>query len=379
MSGCDVLLVLRAVLSWFRQGERRAGVGDGGGWWAAALLVCGAFAVFCPGRLLAADHAESVEASGREFITPETQRAIDAGLEYLAARQNEDGSFGSGSMYRRNVAVTGLAGMSLLAAGHLPGRGRYGRTMSRTVDFILAHCEPSGFIVAEDSKSHGPMYGHGFATLFLAEVYGTTPRKEIREKLEKAVVLIVNTQNDEGGWRYFPERADADVSVTVCQMMALRAARNAGLSVPKTTVDRCTEYVKRCQNVDGGFRYQLGRRQQSAFPRSAAAVVALYNAGLFEDPDIQRGLKYLQRYRPQGDALRYESHYFYAHYYAVQAMWHAGGNFWREWYPAVRDELVRRQQPDGGWSDRAICSEYATAMACLVLQTPNNYLPIFQR
>ena len=66
-----------------------------------------------------------------------------------------------------------------------------------------------------------------------------TRRPEIREKLQKAVRLIINTQNNEGGWRYQPVRADADLSVTICQINALRAARNAGIFVPKETVDAC--------------------------------------------------------------------------------------------------------------------------------------------
>ena len=39
-------------------------------------------------------------------------------------------------------------------------------------DFLLDHAEESGFISVEGAMSHGPMYEHGFATLFLAEVYG---------------------------------------------------------------------------------------------------------------------------------------------------------------------------------------------------------------
>ena len=35
------------------------------------------------------------------------------------------------------------------------------------------------------------MYGHGFATLFLAEVYGSTRETTLREKLRRAVRLIV--------------------------------------------------------------------------------------------------------------------------------------------------------------------------------------------
>ena len=71
-------------------------------------------------------------------------------------------------------------------------------------------------------------------------------------------------------------------------------------------------------------------------------------------------------------------HYFYGHYYAVQAMWTAGGDYWTSWYPAIRDELIAAQQNDGSWDD-GICPHYATAMACIILQVPNNYLPILQR
>ena len=320
------------------------------------------------------------EATASEFVSPETQKSIDRGLAYLAIRQHPDGSFGSGSTYKRNVAVTALAGMAFLSAGHTPGRGQYGKHVDQSIEFLLSCAKPSGYIVREDSTGHGPMYGHGFATLFLAEVYGMTPRKDVREALKAAVQLIVNSQSREGGWRYDPDGKDADVSVTVCQMMALRAARNSGIAVPKTTVDQCVEYVKKCQNnADGGFRYQLNMRPQSDFPRSAAGVVTLYSAGLTEGRELERGLAYLMRFPPRGDLLRYDAHYFYGQYYAVQAMWHAGDEYWKQWYPAIRDELMVRQLPDGSWSDSLVNSEYATAMACLILQMPNNYLPIFQR
>ena len=46
--------------------------------------------------------------------------------------------------------------------------------------------------------------------------------------------------------------------------------------------------------------------------------------------------------------------------------------------PAIRDALLKRQNDDGSWSD-SIGSEYGTSMALIILQMPNNYLPIFQR
>ena len=310
------------------------------------------------------------------MLLPNAKKAIRSGLDYLAAHQNEDGSFG-GDGYRRNVAVISLAGLAFMANGSAPGRGPYGKQITRCVTYLLNHAQDSGFVFAAGSTSHGPMYGHGFATLFLAEVYGMWPDSDVREKLVKAVRLIVNTQNDEGGWRYQPERREADISVTICQIMAVRAARNAGIYVSNETIDRCTNYVKRCQNADGGFAYMLPGGE-SAFPRTAAGVVAPYSAGIYEGDEVSRALNYLMRHKPTSDASGIENHFFYGHYYAVQAMWHAGGNYWRGWYPAIRDVLLARRKEDGSWFDQ-ICPEYGTAMACLILQMPDNYLPIFQR
>ena len=305
-----------------------------------------------------------------------TDTAVRGGLDYLVAHQNEEGCFGS-SGYRRNVAVVSLAGMAFMASGSTPGRGRYGASVNQCVRYLLAHCQDSGFVFAADATSRGPMYGHGFATLFLAEVYGMWPDSDVCARLQKAVKLIIDTQNDEGGWRYQPERQDADISVTICQVMALRAARNAGLFVPNKTVDRCIDYVKQCQNADGGFSYMLPGGA-SQFPRSAAGVVALYSAGIYKGDELDRGIEYLMQFVPRPNAISLESHFFYGHYYAVQAMWQTGGTRWKQWYPAIRTTLLSMQKKDGSWFDQ-ICPEYGTAMACLILQMPNSYLPIFQR
>src|SRR5262249_38053787 len=151
-----------------------------------------------------------------------------------------------------------------------------------------------GFLLGKTGVSHGPMYGHGFGTLFLAEVHGMVHDRELRDRLrdtlKRAVKLVVDYQNREGGWRYKPGDPDADVSVTICQIMALRAARNAGYYVPKSTVDRCIAYVKRCQNKDGGFRYQQ-QSGVSQFARSAAGVVALQCAGVYKGAEIDNALR----------------------------------------------------------------------------------------
>ncbi len=313
-----------------------------------------------------------------EMMTPETDRSIRSGLAWLARSQHPDGSFGSGT-YRGNIAVTSLSGLAFMASGSSPGRGPYGGPIDKALGYVMENTAPSGFIAVPGSATHGPMYSHGFGTLYLAEAYGMTRRPEIREKLRKAVQLIVDTQNNEGGWRYQPVKHDADLSVTICQINALRAARNAGLYVPRETVEACIRYVKQSQNPDGGFRYMLSGGPSSEFPRSAAGVVALQSAGEYDSKEINDGIAYLRNARPRMRFGRRNNHYFYGQYYAAQAMWIQGGASWAEWFPATREEILHRQSVQGFWSDTTVCHEYGTAMALIILQIPNNYLPIFQR
>jgi hypothetical protein len=139
------------------------------------------------------------------------------------------------------------------------------------------------------------------------------------------------------------------------------------------------QYVEKCQNTDGGFRYRLFEAAESKFPRSAAALVALYTSGVDEGPVLDRGLDYLMQFVPGAIGTRHQEYYYYGQYYAVQATWHAGGDLWEIWYPAARDELLNLQLGDGSWSDPWLGNEFATAMSLITLQVPNNYLPILER
>ena len=177
--------------------------------------------------------------------------AAEAGLEYLAKSQHESGGWIGDVGYKLNqdyrvleagvphVGVTALAGMAFLAGGHLPDRGRYGAHLDQAITFLLEQVNDLGFITAH----HTRMYSHAFATLFLAEIYGMTSRDDVRTKLQESVDLIVASQNRQGSWRYEPFALESDMSITVCQLMALRAARNIGIKVPAETIDRAVDYV----------------------------------------------------------------------------------------------------------------------------------------
>lgn len=310
-------------------------------------------------------------------ITPAMVDSIERGLQALADLQNPDGSFGRGR-YARHAGIAALCGLAFMADGNTPSRGPYAEQVRRALDFVLDSVNESGLIA--DPSSHGPMYGHGFATLFLGEVYGMDQGEpRLRDALVRAVRLIQTSQNDEGGWRYNPVPNDADVSVTICEIMALRSARNAGIKIPKETIDAAVRYVRQCQNPDGGFRYTMGPGS-SGWPRTAAGVASLFYAGIHDDESIERGVAYLEQAQVIGGGGPFaQAHYFYGHYYAAQAMHLAGGEHWASWWPAIRDEIIALQTESGGWLDHSAGEAYATAMALIILQMPNRYLPIFQR
>ncbi|HEY1685099.1 MAG TPA: prenyltransferase/squalene oxidase repeat-containing protein [Tepidisphaeraceae bacterium] len=315
-------------------------------------------------------------------LTPAAESAIRTGLSWLATRQQADGSFGTGGgSYGATSAITSLSAIAFMEAGNLPSRGKYAAQVTGAVKYITHCAQESGLLCAEPSP--GPMYSHGFATLFLGEVYGMSPDPAVHETLENAVKLIERTQNADGGWRYMPVPFDADISVTIAQVMALRAARDAGVQVDKKIIDNAIAYVRHCQNPDGGFSYMAnmnapGGGGGSAFERSAAGVAALYYAGVFQGNDLKHGLDYVFQFRPRPNLPpNIYAHYFYGQYYAAQAMFLAGGNFWATWYPAVRDELISRQDHTlGNWSGE-VSNEYCTAVALIVMQMPNRYLPVF--
>ena len=320
------------------------------------------------------------EKSPAQLMTPDTHKALERAIRFLKSSQLHEGSFAGAfgtNGFESGVAVTSLAGLAFLTGGHVPGDGVHGDVVQRATRYVLSKVQTSGLIALSNGSVGESMYGHGFSLLFLSQVYGMTQQPEIGKKLRMAVDLTVRSQNQFGGWRYEPEPViPADLSVTVCQIMGLRAARDAGIHVPDQTRDRCLSFIRQSHNDDGSFRYQLNVGGTST-AMAAAGITSLYSAGIYGGAEIERSLKIIEQSRPgNGQA---SSHYYYTHYYAVQGMWHAGGEHWNQWYPAIRDDLIRRQQNDGSWAGTpsdggTVC---ATAMACIILQMPLNYLPVF--
>jgi hypothetical protein len=297
-----------------------------------------------------------------------TEAAIKRGLDYLKATQTPDGSWAKGDS--NCTAYTALSMIAFMLNGHFPAEKQpYGPTLKKALDYHL-----------EDSKRAlrgymgTNMYSHGLATLALSEAWGQTDRDdEIQEGLKAGVGVILRSQAPIGGWRYAPVPGAADVSVTAMQLVALSAARQAGILVPNQTIDRAVRYIHLCRDAaSGGFYYTAGGGTP-ALPRSAAATFSLMMCGRHESAEAKGGVRYLESLPV--DKFTKCDHFYYGHYYAALVMSMAGDEHFRAWYPQIRDVLLTRQAGNGSWGN----DPYATSMAIIILSIPYCYVPAYQR
>jgi hypothetical protein len=301
--------------------------------------------------------------------------AVDKSLLYLSSKQKSDGS------WHQNNAVNALALLAFMGRGHTPGRGPYRDVLDRGKKFLLATThKDNGYI------SFSSMYEHGLATLALAEMYGMDADPDLEKTLRRAVDLIVRSQSSSGGWRYQPQPGDQDLSVTVMQIVALRAANNAEIPVPASVIEKAIRYVRSCGHKDGGYGYTAGSGPGP--PTTAAGILSLQLLGKFNDPGVAKALQAMRNYPVKWD--RSIQYFFYFHYYAIQATYQAGGESWNAWHPRVRELLLEKQNPDGTWDVPPGTAEanqgvvgpnkiYWTAMGSLILEIYMHFLPAYQR
>jgi hypothetical protein len=308
-------------------------------------------------------------------VVERVNKATERALRYLAAKQKPDGSWSP------NQAVNALALLAFLGRGHVPGRGPYRDVLERGKRYLVTSARADGLIASAGK----PMYEHGLATLALAELYGMDPDPALEKALRNAVDLILKSQAPNGGWRYQPVPGDHDLSVAVMQIVALRAANNAEIPVPAQTIDKAIAYVRSCAHPAGGFGY-TGPSQGPQ--TTAAGVLSLQLLGKYDDSSIPKALDYLVQIPVQWDASG-PSYFYYFHYYAIQALYQAGGKHWDGWHPRIRELLLAMQNADGSWdvppgtreTENIIGGDkiYWTAMGSLVLDIYMHFLPAYQR
>ena len=327
----------------------------------------------------------------------QTDDALVRATQFLLGQQDETGAIWEKKPHMRiQTAATSLSILALTSLGHQAGDATpEGQALKRALAYVLRPDgqEADGYFGNKDGSR---MYGHGITTLMLAEMLGmgadAGQDELIGQKCRRAIDLILRAQkipkndNSRGGWRYTPDAGDSDMSVTVWQTMALRAAKNAGMDVPREAIDDATRYIKRCYDPDaekkgvvrpGGFGYQGRGRELST---TAEGLLALQVCGEYDSEEVRGASERLLK-----EGLRQgEKWFYYLTYYYAQGMYQRGGKYAEEGRRQVGEALLPMQARDGSWegndsSERQGGKVYATCMAVLSLAVKNHFLPIYQR
>jgi hypothetical protein len=313
----------------------------------------------------------------------EIESSVNRGLDYLMSQEDRgSGTFPDGA-YGRSTGISSLVGLALLSTGHRPGVGNYGEAIDRRIDFALKHAKDNGLIESGD-HGHGPMYAHNISTLFLSECSGmVTPerQKQLDPALAAGTKVLLDAQavrkdpDHQGGWRYFPNSTDSDLSCSGWALMSLRSAKLNGAPVPKEAIDSAVAYVLRRQNKRHGHFGYMGDSDH-ADTLTGAALLSLCVCGKFDDPLVIQGADWVLKNFKNLPGNQFE---YYGNYYNAQAMFQMGGKYWQMYADWMYDHYLKEQEPDGDWEGTSYGRIYSTSMMVLAFTVPYRQLPIYQR
>jgi hypothetical protein len=329
---------------------------------------------------------------------------VQKGLKWLVEQQNKRDGHWEATGQGYPITMTALGGMALLCEGSTVREGKYARNIRQARDFLMSRAMPNGMIGNPQIPGEAGryMYGHGFGLMFLSCVYGEEKDVDQRRKLEDILVRAAkfsrDAQTSRGGWGYISARDGGNFdegSVTITQVQALRAARNAGVKVPPEAIKDSQDYLNKSTGADGGVTYSLahgiGGGGRPAL--TAAAISCGFSSGDYNSPLVKKWFQFCERQVPLLRGARF-GHDEYTHYYYAQALYMLGDDgygklfpeskaadrlSWKKYREATFDFLKQTQSAEGYWTGSHVGPVFATACYLTILQLDNAALPIYQR
>jgi hypothetical protein len=315
-------------------------------------------------------------------------KALESTLAHFAKIQEPDGRFDKQS--DAFPGLTGLAAMTFLAKGYVPGQGKYGDTLNRAVDWVLAKGEVNNGTGVLKGSGGGVMYSQGICTLFLTEVSGMLDRarQEKVDKLLPKAVQVILTSEVNGGWSYNPRndlgdltkktwydpkgQPIGDLSISGWQLMSLRGARLNGAQIPNGAINAAVKYVlNHHDKEEGTFGYR--GKSDNAKTLTGAGVLCLELCGQHDEERTRRSARFLMN---NYETLPQVAHGngTYGLYYTSQGLFQLGGPLWGRFSDWMYNYYIGTQKDNGSWGDVK-----DTAFIALAFAVPYRMLPIYQR
>lgn len=331
--------------------------------------------------------------------TSETEAAVKAALRWLANNQSADGRWdprandagNENNVLGRNrqnagshadSAMTGLALLAFLGAGHTHLDGPYQQDVRRGLEYLVRTQATDGSLGGQ-AEMFEYMYSHAMATCALSEAFGMTRDERLLEPVRRAVAFTVAAQDPTGGgWRYKPGDA-GDTSQLGWQLMSLKSAELAGIPIPEKTRQGVIRYLQSVSSGQYGGRAAYRPREPATRSMTAEALVCWQFLGLArEHPACNEAGDFVTVEVPGGGDYN-----LYFWYYATLGLYQLQGPHWDRWNGALRPVLVSRQIKEGpeagSWDVKDLWGGhggrvFTTSLATLTLEVYYRFLPLYR-
>ena len=347
--------------------------------------------------------AERLQKLSQNGGSSECEAAVSKALEWLKTKQNKDGSWGTGS----KAGMTGMALLCYLGRCETPESPFYGDNVMKGIMYLLelSKKNPDGYF-SENPKAISAAYEHGIATYALGEMYtlarlGSKSLPGMREAFEKGVKIVIDSQNETGGWDYYtknkleggnPKSKRDDLSVTGWQYQALKAAKNTGLKIAGLhgAIDKMVDYLEKTQTKDGGFGVANRDQHYNQWSLTGAGALGLQTMAKNKTKAVDKGIKFLRDYIAAEPLDWNKNCNLYCWYYYTQTFFQKGGDDWKFYNEQLLPQILNNQAPDGSWKpERANWDAgsagnkeggvYKTALCTLQLEVYYRYLKVADR
>ena len=222
------------------------------------------------------------------------------------------------------------------------------------------------------------MYAQGLSAIALCEAYAMSGDENLRPFAEHAIRFILYAQDKKGGgWRYSPGEP-GDTTMHGWQLMALKSASLAGISVPSPAWQLAGEFLDSVQ-ADNGAAYGYRTPQRLQTTSAVGLLCRMYMGWDREREALARGISRLDKIGPSPTNMYYN-------YYATQVMHHYGGEPWQRWNAKMREHLIATQgkvgHEGGSWHfddqhGNVGGRLYNTAMSVMTLEVYYRYMPLY--
>ena len=208
------------------------------------------------------------------------RRAMERGIDYLIASQNEDGSWGHHAQKRPYKIFAPVPGAhrsfrlatSALAVMALRRSPRTDAGIERARKKGLAYLVTTPRVKRSHGRELYIIWEYGYrlqclADCLLAPREGDDPAA-IRRRMKDLIRGLARYQTVDGGWCYLEFLAktarpsdDSASFYTAMVLLALDRARKAGVAVPEPMVKKAVRSLARCRTREGSYVYSFNWRR----------------------------------------------------------------------------------------------------------------------